>query len=109
MLSRAAVVPGLEQAEEWESHREGVLQSLAPVGHLEAHLAERAALLLWRLSRVARYERERIALGQETAEEDLAEKRRFSLRAPELLKHYETIDELVQPEIRRAIRFLPGQ
>jgi hypothetical protein len=72
------VVPGLEKAEDWEEHRDGVLESLSPEGHLELVLAERVALLSWRLHRVTRYERETIALSQEKAEEDLATRRRIA-------------------------------
>lgn len=72
--SPAPVVPGLEKAEDWEEHRDGVLESLSPEGHLELVLAERVALLSWRLHRVTRYERETIALSQEKVEEDLMER-----------------------------------
>jgi hypothetical protein len=75
--SPAPVVPGVERAEDWEEHRDGVLESLSPEGHLEFVLAERVALLLWRLHRVTRYETESIALIQEKAEDDLADRRRF--------------------------------
>ncbi len=75
--SPAPVVPGIEKAEDWEAHGEGVLDSLKPEGHLETVLAERVALLSWRLHRVTRYETESIALYQEQAEDDLADKRRF--------------------------------
>jgi hypothetical protein len=75
--SPAPVVPGVEKAEDWEEHRDGVLESLSPEGHLETVLAERVALLSWRLNRVTRYETESIALYQEQIEEDLARKRRF--------------------------------
>jgi hypothetical protein len=75
--SPAPVVPGVEIAEEWEEHRDGILESLSPEGHLELTLAERVALLSWRLHRVIRYETESIALYQERAEEDLAKERRF--------------------------------
>ena len=78
--SPAPVVPGVEKAEEWEEHRDGVLESLSPVGHLEFVLAERVALLLWRLHRVIRYETESLALFQEQAEDDLADRRRFASR-----------------------------
>src|SRR5215211_5104869 len=71
--SPAPVVPGLEKAEDWEAHRDGVLESLSPEGHLELVLAERVALLSWRLHRVTRYERETIALSQEKVEDDLDE------------------------------------
>ena len=44
-------------------------------------LAERVALLSWRLHRATRYETERITLLQESAEDDLAGRRRFDSRA----------------------------
>jgi len=75
--SPAPVVPGVEKREAWEEHRDGVLESLQPEGHLEFVLAERAALLSWRLHRVIRYETESIALYQEKVEDDLARERRF--------------------------------
>jgi hypothetical protein len=50
------VIPGIESLNEWRVHREGVIASLAPVGALEMKLAERVALLLWRLNRVIAYE-----------------------------------------------------
>jgi len=70
----------VEKEEDWEEHRDGVLDSLSPEGHLEFVLAERVALLSWRLHRVTRYETESIALFQERAEDDLAERRRFASR-----------------------------
>jgi hypothetical protein len=79
--SSAPVVPGVEKKEDWEVHRDGVLESLAPNGHLELVLAERVALLLWRLHRVTRYETESIALIHEKSEDDLAERRRFGSRS----------------------------
>jgi hypothetical protein len=75
--SPAPVVPGIEKKEDWEAHAVGVLESLKPEGHLETVLAERVALLSWRLHRVTRYETESIALYQEKAEDDLADRRRF--------------------------------
>jgi hypothetical protein len=55
LRSELPVLPG-EQAGDWHRHREGVLRSLAPVGTLEQELAERVALCLWRLRRVAAFE-----------------------------------------------------
>lgn len=71
VLKASPVIPGLEREEDWEAHRAGIRASLAPEGHLEDTLAERIALLLWRLQRVARYETESIVLAQERAEEVL--------------------------------------
>src|SRR5918998_2844975 len=73
--SPAPVVLGVEKKEDWEEHRDGILESLQPEGHLELVLAERVALLSWRLNRIIRYETESIALYQEKAQEDLAKKR----------------------------------
>src|SRR3712207_4290831 len=75
--SPTPVVPGIERTEDWEEHRDGVLESLSPEGHLEEVLAERVALLSWRLHRVTRYETEAIALSQEKMEDDLADERQF--------------------------------
>ena len=77
ILSPAPVVPGIERSEAWEEHRDGILGSLQPEGHLETVLAERVALLSWRLHRVTRFETQSIALYQEQIEEDLARQRRF--------------------------------
>ena len=83
--SPAPVIPGLEKAEDWEDHRDGVLESLSPEGHLELVLAERVALLSWRLHRVTRYERETIALSQEKVEDDLMKIQSLNPIIPEAL------------------------
>jgi hypothetical protein len=70
MSSPAPVVPGLEKQEDWQEHCEGILEQLDPVGHLEFTLAERVALLSWRLHRITRYEAESIAISQEKVEDD---------------------------------------
>jgi hypothetical protein len=71
------VVPGLEKQEDWENHLEGIMENLSPVGHLEVTLAERVALLSWRLHRVTRYETGAIAISQETIEDDIHDRDRF--------------------------------
>lgn len=55
MRASVLVIPG-EQADEWDTHRAGTVASLAPVGALETELAERVAILLWRLRRAVAYE-----------------------------------------------------
>ena len=87
--SPAPVIPDLEKAEDWEEHRDGVLESLSPDGHLELVLAERVALLSWRLHRVTRYERETIALSQEKVEPDLMKSQGFDPSKPETLRPQE--------------------
>src|SRR4051794_2711284 len=65
------VVPGLDRAEEWEAHRATLLASLAPEDDFQLALAERAALLFWRLRRVACYETETTAAALEAVEDDV--------------------------------------
>jgi len=72
LLSRLDVLPGFENREDWERHMEETVASLAPEGYIEEELAERVALVLWRLGRTARYEREAMATGLENAESDMA-------------------------------------
>ena len=83
LRSPAPVVAGVERKEDWEDHRDGVLENLSPVGHLEFTLAHRVALSSWRLHRVVRYETEAIAIGQEKIEDDVAQKRRYSASTSE--------------------------
>jgi hypothetical protein len=106
--SPAPVVPGIEKREDWEAHRDDVLESLQPEGHLELVLAERAALLSWRLNRVTRYETETIALSQQKLEDDLADRRRFDsyLLGP---SHPEDVRGALQDALRaqRLIKRFP--
>ena len=50
------LIEGVEKLEDWLAHREIVVQELCPVGAIETLYAQRAALYLWRLDRVTRYE-----------------------------------------------------
>jgi len=71
LRSDAPVIPGLESFEGWRHHRDGIVKSLQPEGHLETELAEHIASLLWRKRRVARYEVAAITLSIMQTEEDL--------------------------------------
>jgi hypothetical protein len=77
ITSPKPVVPSLEKQEDWESHRDGIMENLSPVGHLEVTLAERVALLSWRLHRVTRYETEIVAVSHEQVEDDIHRRARF--------------------------------
>jgi hypothetical protein len=68
--SPAPVVPGLERDEDWQEYREAILEHYAPGGPVEHELAERVAVLTWRLRRVTRYEAQAIAISQEKVEDD---------------------------------------
>ncbi len=54
--SKKPVIHGMEEESDWRAHRHGIMASLDPQGQLENALADRVALLLWRLDRVTRYE-----------------------------------------------------
>jgi hypothetical protein len=69
LRSELPVLPG-ERAEDWQTHRDGIVGSLAPAAGLETALAERVALSLWRLRRVASYETAVTALGIEEVGEE---------------------------------------
>ena len=56
LFSTDPVIAGFETIEEWIEHRDTVVQGLNPVGKLETLHAERAAMYLWRLDRVIRFE-----------------------------------------------------
>ncbi|MGA8408918.1 MAG: hypothetical protein WB680_17205, partial [Candidatus Acidiferrales bacterium] len=58
IFTAAPILSGIESRDDWEKHRDGVLQSIAPVGYLEELLTMRLAVLSWRLWRVVRYEAE---------------------------------------------------
>ena len=107
--SPAPVIPGLEKAEDWEEHRDGVLESLSPEGHLELVLAERVALLSWRLHWVTRYERETIALSQEKVEEDLMETQQLFGRSIPAAKHPQDVrmDHEEAKKTQRLLKRLP--
>ena len=61
ILAKTPIVPNLELEEDWDAHRGGLLESLQPLGKLEAMLADRVIELSWRVQRIARYERDEIA------------------------------------------------
>ena len=65
ILANIPVIPGEERRSELQAHLQGILASLHPVGHTEQILAELIAFQLWRLVRVARYEREAFDVGRE--------------------------------------------
>jgi hypothetical protein len=71
ILSPQPIVTAYEKPEEWESHRAAIVDSLSPEGGMEQVLAERVALMSWRLNRVTLYEAEKLQEGQEDVLEDV--------------------------------------
>jgi len=92
IASNSPVIPGMEDEAAWRRHRDGIVASLAPEGHLEQVLAERIASLLWRIQRATRYEIVVTMRHIDSAAFDLAVADRYLARA----------DDLVDPEPERV-------
>jgi hypothetical protein len=84
ILSAQPVVNAYERAEDWESHREAIVDSLSPEGGMEQVLAERVALCSWRLNRVVLYESERLSGLHEGVVESVRERRKRRLETERL-------------------------
>ncbi len=67
LLGVNPVVARFESREDWNAHRDAVVDSLRPVGQLELAFAERVAVLLWRIDRIVRFETAAAASGSEEA------------------------------------------
>lgn len=80
LRSFSPTVPEFESPEEWGEHRELILEDLGPVGYLEQSLAERVAVILWRLGRVVRYETLNVSTAIEEAAESVKEVNYNSVR-----------------------------
>jgi hypothetical protein len=85
ILSAQPVVNAYERAQDWEAHREAVVDSLSPEGGMEQVLAERVALCSWRLNRVVLYESERASELQEGAVESVRQRRKHGLEMQQIL------------------------
>lgn len=86
LSSLRSVVPG-ESSTDWELHRRTIVDALAPVGPVELALAERVALALWRLRRVAAYE-----------EAALSERQDLATASARLLLHPLDLDKIIRFE-----------
>ena len=101
VLSTTPVIPHLENDEDWERHRSGVVYSLDPQGYVEEELAERIASLLWRLRRVVRFEQESI-----TKERKVAETRPFAYEKSPLLPSEQTLEKVIRYEAHLHRQFV---
>ena len=86
IASARLVVPG-ESPTEWEMSRQGIVDALGPAGPVELALAERVAITLWRLRRVAAYETAAIA-----------ERQHLATASARLLPHPLDIDKIIRYE-----------
>jgi hypothetical protein len=93
ILSPLPVVTTVETVEDWEQHREAILDSLNPAPGIEEMLAERVALLSWRLNRVTVFETSDIEDQQAGALDAIRQRREQVLKYATL--HREEAKEMV--------------
>ena len=86
ILSAQPIVNAYERPDDWEGHRAAIVESLSPEGGMEEVLAERVALMSWRLNRVTLNEAERLQEGQEDVMEDVRKDRVFKARLDAISK-----------------------
>src|SRR3954463_11435993 len=83
--STSPAIPRLEDPDAWHQHHEATVESLAPVGQVETDLAERVALILWPLRRVARFEQHVTPTARQRSFDDLATRRRPLIPLPDTI------------------------
>ena len=76
ILSLQPIVNAYERTDDWERHRQAIMDSLSPQCGMEQLLAERVASCSWRLNRVLLYESETIAESQAGVVESVRQKRK---------------------------------
>ena len=84
IYSVTPVVPAFERQAEWLAHHDQAFQDLAPEGCMQEIIAERIAIITWRLRRLVRYEREQTRNRQRNIPENLALVSRIEGRKPAL-------------------------
>jgi hypothetical protein len=106
--SKVDVVPEFESRQDWEDHLAATVADWSPCGYMEEVLTEQIALLLWRLQRVARYEREAIAVSleidpREAVKEDLGPmgERKLEIAA---MRQSRSEEELIAESVSRCKR-----
>jgi hypothetical protein len=114
--SDVAVIDGMEDPEEWQWHRDGIIESFQPEGVLEFTLAERVALILWKLKRVEFYQSLQTRLFIDKTESDMQVAEAYANRTlaegvypqidPEEVRRHELLRALPPDDVLdRTIRY----
>lgn len=82
-----------DERESYAQHAQQVREASGAQSYLEQRLADRAALALWRLERVARYEAAQVSAGQLRARQAIEESSPYGI-APPVTKAREVLSEL---------------
>jgi hypothetical protein len=94
LRSEIAVIDQIEDPDEWESFRAGIVESLQPEGVLETDLAEHIALTRWKLRRVAFFQALKTRYYIDKTEENLQVAAAYAAR---------TISKGEYPEIEERV------
>jgi len=125
VFAAVPIIQGQESWQAWETHLNGLIESLKPIGYFENLLVFRLACLSWRLSRVTRFEAEVTASNVARTEVDLnndprylckpekdlallvkLEKRRRRLPEPELLDKVARYESSIERSFFRTLHEL---
>jgi hypothetical protein len=107
MRAHSPVVAPLEHLPAWETHRAAIVDDIGPVGALEQALAERIALLLWRLHRVAVVEHAELVHAQADVEGALVRERQMRFQQPGVHPPADPAEvRAAVPDYRAALRLL---
>lgn len=108
ITSNSPVIPGMENEADWQRHCDGIVASIEPVGGLEEFFAQRLASLLWRLSRVVRYEVAAIMIAIEGTAFDVAANENYLARTS-MAEDDAIVSEPEIVEEQRELRILPSE
>ena len=103
LRSGVPVIPGVEDFDEWEEFRDGMLASYAPEGRLETELAERCASLLWRVRRVQNYETGMTAHALDKIPDDLGDIARYGALIGKPINEDNLMDKIEEQISRRTL------
>jgi hypothetical protein len=75
----AIPAPPIENEDVWTAHRQAITEALAPQGAMEKAVVDRIALILWRQTRLAKYEADLTTLALEEVTDPLPSSVEFDL------------------------------
>ena len=105
LTAAESVVLPEEEPEDFERLRQGVIADLAPAGALQDALAQRIAVLLWRLDRVARLEAELFVHGHLARQRDsLAQAENQALVSRSIAGHLGEEAQEVRKKLDQRVR-----
>jgi hypothetical protein len=104
LATELGIIPGHEDPDEWREFRDGIIESLTPVGRLEETLAELVARGLWRHDRALRNEAYTTMKRIERAGEDVAfAAQRRAILSDDVVDEEAVLQDALEEHLRRVI------